>query len=108
MDRVLQVTGGRTSWAGQLPPDVVTAHQARGAAAAALATVAAGDLARAAESAAMHCCLAAVAGQERWDDPRPVRFAVEAMQCVLLRDLFNPSARLRPSIPPSGPMTAAP
>jgi hypothetical protein len=90
MDQVLQVTGGSTLWAGQLPPDVVNAHQARGTAAAAVATVVAGDLARAAESAALHCCLAAVAGQERWDDPRPVRFAVEAMQCALLRDLFNP------------------
>jgi hypothetical protein len=61
-----------------------------------VATVAAGDLARAAESAAVQCCLAAAAGQERWDDPRPVRFAVEAMQCLLLRDLFNP---FRPPAP---------
>ena len=100
MARVLELMGGRTSWDGPLPPSLVAAQQARGTAAAAVATVAPGHLARAGESAALQCVLAAGAGKDRWEDGRPVQHAVEALQCGLLRDLFNPFRPL-PAIAPT-------
>jgi hypothetical protein len=90
MGRVLELMGGRTSWEGALPEPLVAAQQARGTAAAAAAAAATGDLARAAKSTALQCVLAAGAGRDRWEDGRPVQQAVEAMQCALLRDLFDP------------------
>jgi hypothetical protein len=98
MARVLEVQGGRTSWEGTLPPPVMAAQQARGTAAAGAAAVAAGELARAAETASLQCGLAAGAGKQRWEDERPMQHAIEAMQCALLRDLFNPF-RPPPSVP---------
>lgn len=88
MTRVMEVHGGRASWEGTPPPAVVAIQQARGTAAAAAA--AAGELARAAEAASLQCRLAAGAGEQRWEDGRPVQHAIEAMQCALLRDLFGP------------------
>jgi hypothetical protein len=90
MGRILELTGGRTSGQGTRPPEFVAAQEARGTAAAAAATAATGDLARAAETAALQCCLAAMARGDRSEDGRPVQHAVDAIHCALLRDLFNP------------------
>jgi hypothetical protein len=99
--RVLELTGGRTSRRGVVPANLVAAQQARGTAAAAEVTasetISTDDLGRAVETVALLCAQAAGAGWARWEDGRPVQHAVEAIQCALLRDLFDP---FHPPVPP--------
>src|SRR4051812_6514918 len=98
--RVEELTGGRawsTSRDGPMPHDLVAAHHAAGTGAAAAA--AAGDLAQAAESAALRSVLAVRSGggAAGWaahpDEPRA--------QCDLIRDLFGNPFRLPPVLDPT-------
>jgi hypothetical protein len=88
MDYILKLTGGRGT-VGPLSADLVAAHHARGTTAAAVAVAAIADLAKAAESVALQCVLAAGVERDRWHDGRPVQHAIEAIQCDLLRDIFG-------------------
>src|SRR4051812_14227597 len=95
-----ELTGG-TGWDtgrdGPMPPDPLAARRATGAGAAAGA--AAGDLAQAAESAAMRSVLAVRSG---WGVAEWAAHADEpGAQCALLRDLFGNPFRPPPVLDPT-------